>query len=185
MENSLPKLHAPYSFAFEIEGETFYVWDDLAAMPLSRKFAAGAILDLRQLRISDEALDKSLHYISTLLDPASGSIQPGNALVLIHEIRKRLQMLPLPKLVVRLAVQIFFKLGDDFEQDLSPDEAERRYELFLRFKKKVIFYPRILSIIGLHSFSESGLSSQAFLQQMDLSQIIADQQEAYFSGSTA
>lgn len=178
----LPELHAPYSFAFEIDGENFYTWDDMSALPLSRKFTAGAMLDLRQLRIGDEQLDKTLAYMERLLDPSDGTVQAGDAMVLIHELRKRLQMLPLPKLVIRLAVELFFKIDDNFEEDLAPEEAARRIKLFEKVKKKVIFQKAMLDITGLHALLDSASSSQAFLRELEMTQVIADQQDRFFSG---
>lgn len=178
--SELPKLHASYSPIFSVNGEQFYKWDDIAALPLSRKFTAGAMLDLRQLRISDDQLDRTLSFLELLLDPSDGTVKAGDALVLVHELRKRLQMLPLPKLIIRLAVELFFKPEDDFSEDLDPGEAQRRYELFTKVKKKVILLPSILDIIGLHALSETDSKSPEFLREMEMNQILADQQDRYY-----
>lgn len=166
--------NAEYTFAFEVQGEKFYIWKDLTSLPTSRKIVAGATMDLRSLRISDEKLDTVLTKIEEMLDPSSGKLQVGDARVLVREIRMRLQMLPLPELILRLAAQLFFKMDDDFEADLTPDEVDRRVELFRTVKKKVIFTPHILNLIGQTALSTAALPIQeSFLRELEATQTLA------------
>ncbi len=157
----------------------------MTSLPVSRKIVAGAMMELRNLRIDDNTLDVAMQTIQMLLDPSNGQVKVGETIVLVGEIRKRLQMLPLPELIMKLATQLFFKLDDNFEYDLTPEEVDRRVELFKGVKKKVILSGPILDLIGQTAlFQADSETQESFLREMEMTQVIADVQKRHFFKSS-
>lgn len=174
-----PKKHGAlkqdYIFAFEIEGEKFYKWKDMNSIPVSRKIYAESFLRLSGLVISPEELKEHLGLLFELV--VTDRIDETKTV--IHELMKRLDMMPLPRLIFKLMAQIYFKEDDDFELDLPVSEIDRRAELFERAKKKTlqeIFTAPMIAILGLSKYSKPG--SQRYLKsQLMASQMIADLQQ--------
>lgn len=164
-----PVSKTNYVPAFEIEGEKFFKWQNVEDVPTGRKIYIDGFISATNLNWSPEQRTEAWTKIIQL---AANKDTKGVQLLGVEAL-KRIEMLPLPKMIFRLMAMLYLKQDDDIELDLPPDEIERRAELFERVKKKTlneIFLLPMSSILGslLFSKQDSNISSKQKDQLINL-----------------
>jgi hypothetical protein len=105
--------------AFKVNGKTYFMFDDTFEVPAGRMYATLAFVDEMNMRVDREYLDAHTRAMEKILsDPKKISIQIIAQLNI--NLRERLELMPLPDAIYKLASVIFF---DESESPYSYDFA--------------------------------------------------------------
>lgn len=111
--------------AFQLGGTTYYMFDQTAEVPTGRMLAALAIYQEMEMRVDKEYLELHTKAMEKLLsDPKKINVMYIAQLNL--NLKERLELMPLPDFVYKLASVIFF------------DETESPYSYSFDYNKKKI-----------------------------------------------
>lgn len=111
--------------AFQLGGTTYYMFDQTAEVPTGRMLAALAVYTEMEMKVDREYLDLHTRAMEKLLsDPKKINIMYIAQLNL--NLKERLELMPLPDFVYKLASVIFF------------DETESPYSYSFEYNKKKI-----------------------------------------------
>lgn len=103
--------------AFVVGGKKFYMFDNAFEIPAGRMMATLAIMEELNMRVDREYLDAHTRAIEKILsDPKKISIQLIAQLNI--NLRERLELMPMPEAIYKLASVIFF---DETESPYSYD----------------------------------------------------------------
>lgn len=105
--------------AFELKGKKYFMFDDAFEVPAGRMYATLAFVEEMNMRVDKEYLDAHTRAMEKILsDPKKISIQLIAQLNI--NLRERLELMPLPDAIYKLASVIFF---DDSESPYAYDFA--------------------------------------------------------------
>lgn len=111
--------------AFQLGGTTYYMFDQTAEVPTGRMLAALAIYSEMEMKVDKEYLELHTKAMEKLLsDPKKINVMYIAQLNL--NLKERLELMPLPDFVYKLASVIFF------------DETESPYSYSFEYNKKKI-----------------------------------------------
>lgn len=111
--------------AFQLGGTTYYMFDQTAEVPTGRMLAALAIYNEMEMKVDKEYLELHTRAMEKLLsDPKKINVMYIAQLNL--NLKERLELMPLPDFVYKLASVIFF------------DETESPYSYSFDYNKKKI-----------------------------------------------
>ncbi len=111
--------------AFQLGGTTYYMFDQTAEVPTGRMLAALAVYTELEMKVDKEYLDLHTRAMEKLLsDPKKINVMYIAQLNL--NLRERLELMPLPDFVYKLASVIFF------------DKTESPYSYSFEYNKKKI-----------------------------------------------
>jgi hypothetical protein len=111
--------------AFQLGGTTYYMFDQTAEVPTGRMLAALAVYTEMEMKVDKEYLDLHTRAMEKLLsDPKKINIMYIAQLNL--NLKERLELMPLPDFVYKLASVIFF------------DETESPYSYSFEYNKAKI-----------------------------------------------
>jgi hypothetical protein len=111
--------------AFQLGGTTYYMFDQTAEVPTGRMLAAMAIYQEMEMKVDKEYLELHTRAMEKLLsDPKKINVMYIAQLNL--NLKERLELMPLPDFVYKLASVIFF------------DETESPYSYSFDYNKKKI-----------------------------------------------
>lgn len=111
--------------AFQLGGTTYYMFDQTAEVPTGRMLAALAVYTEMEMKVDKEYLDLHTRAMEKLLsDPKKINVMYIAQLNL--NLKERLELMPLPDFVYKLASVIFF------------DETESPYSYSFEYNKKKI-----------------------------------------------
>lgn len=120
-------LDGKYSMveAFQLGGTTYYMFDQTAEVPTGRMLAALAVYTEMEMKVDKEYLELHTRAMEKLLsDPKKINI---SYIVQINmNLKERLELMPLPDFVYKLASVIFF------------DKTESPYSYSFEYNKKKI-----------------------------------------------
>jgi hypothetical protein len=111
--------------AFELGGTTYYMFDQTAEVPTGRMLAALAIYQELEMRVDKEYLELHTKAMEKILSSPKG-INITYITQLNLNIKERLELMPLPDFVYKLASVIFF------------DETESPYSYSFEYNSKKI-----------------------------------------------
>lgn len=111
--------------AFQLGGTTYYMFDQTAEVPTGRMLAALAVYNEMEMKVDKEYLELHTKAMEKLLsDPKKINVMYIAQLNL--NLKERLELMPLPDFVYKLASVIFF------------DETESPYSWSYEYNKKKI-----------------------------------------------
>lgn len=111
--------------AFQLGGTTYYMFDQTAEVPTGRMLAALAVYTEMEMKVDKEYLELHTKAMEKLLsDPKKINVMYIAQLNL--NLKERLELMPLPDFVYKLASVIFF------------DETESPYSYSFEYNKKKI-----------------------------------------------
>lgn len=111
--------------AFQLGGTTYYMFDQTAEVPTGRMLAALAIYTEMEMKVDKEYLDLHTRAMEKLLsDPKKINVMYIAQLNL--NLKERLELMPLPDFIYKLASVIFF------------DNTESPYSYSFEYNKKKI-----------------------------------------------
>lgn len=168
--------------ALEIDGEAFYCFDNMNALPMTRTTHIDAYIKREaDMNIDNKTLTFALDKVLQMLDPnEEGKIKVGDAVAIVKELKKRAAMLTLPEHLYRIAALCFFKDAKDLEDFLTPDEIERRANIL----KKNMSVGELLgkpmkTILAQLNYSKEDFEGFLAIQALN-SQFLADSQRRLF-----
>lgn len=111
--------------AFQLGGTTYYMFDQTAEVPTGRMLAALAVYTEMEMKVDKEYLELHTRAMEKLLsDPKKINVMYIAQLNL--NLKERLELMPLPDFVYKLASVVFF------------DETESPYSYSFEYNKKKI-----------------------------------------------
>lgn len=111
--------------AFQLGGTTYYMFDQTAEVPTGRMLAALAVYNEMEMKVDKEYLESHTKAMEKLLSNPKG-INITYIARLNLNLKERLELMPLPDFVYKLASVVFF------------DETESPYSYSFDYNKKKI-----------------------------------------------
>jgi len=166
--------------AFRVNGVTYFMFDSIFEIPSGRSFTALTYYDELQMRCSREYLIKHCKAVDTILsDPKK--IDIGTVSLLNRNLKDRIEMLPIPEHIYKLASILFFDEQEspysyDYDYNKNKIEVWRKTEgvldFFLRTElKNLVPYLRFPSI-DMASYLEVTQAVDT-MHQRDISQVLS------------
>jgi hypothetical protein len=112
--------------AFSLGGTRYLMYDNSFEVPTGRMFAAMAIYVEMEMRCDKEYLEAHTKAMDKLLNPADRKLNITYIAQLNINLRERLELMPLPDFIYKMASVIFF------------DESESKYSYDFEYNKKKI-----------------------------------------------
>jgi hypothetical protein len=112
--------------AFSFDGIRYLMYDNAFEVPTGRMFAALAIYTEMEMRCDREYLEAHTKAMDKLLNPSDRKLNITYIAQLNINLRERLDLMPLPDFVYKLASVIFF------------DETESKYSYDFKYNEKKI-----------------------------------------------
>lgn len=112
--------------AFDHGGTKYLMFDNAFEIPTGRAFAALAIYGEMDMRCDRDYLEAHTKAMEKLLNPADRKINISYIAQLNLNLKERLELMPLPDFVYKLASVIFF------------DDSESKYSYDFEYNKKKI-----------------------------------------------
>jgi len=166
--------------AFTFAGKKYYTLDNIFELPTGRGFMALTYYDELQMRASREYLIKHCKAVDILLsDPKK--IDIGSLAIIHRNLKDRLELLPIPEHVYKLASVIFF---DDSESPYTYDMTYNQKKIakwkeepdvlafFLQVPMKNLLPYSKFPVSDIQKFSEL-VEELDRAQQSDISEIIS------------
>ena len=165
---------------FKIDGVQYYTFTDFSKLPLSRKIIIEHIRQQSNWSMTDETLKSALNQVRFYLDPGNGQLEVGNAISMIDQILKRIEMLALPEILYRIAACCFYTIDENLEDDILPDEITHRASLLKKKNKlEYLLTTNMLSTLNLNNLLEHG-SMESLHAELKALQVIADWQAKFW-----
>jgi hypothetical protein len=112
--------------AFDHDGTKYLMFDNAFEVPTGRMLAANTIYIEMEMRTDREYLDLHIRAMEKLLNPADRKINISYISQLNVNLKERLELMPLPDFVYKLASVIFF------------DESESKFSYDFEYNRKKI-----------------------------------------------
>lgn len=112
--------------AFSFDGVRYLMFDNTFEVPTGRMFAALAIYTEMEMRCDREYLEAHTKAMDKLLNPSDRKLNITYIAQLNINLRERLELMPMPNFIYKLASVIFF------------DETESKYSYDFKYNEKKI-----------------------------------------------
>lgn len=148
--------------AFDHGGVKYLMFDNAFEVPTGRMFAALAIYTEMEMRTDREYLEAHTRAMEKLLNPADRKINISYISQLNINLKERLELMPLPEFIYKLASVIFF---DDTESKYSYDFDYNKKKI-ARWKKDPEILDFFLSRLGeelIPSLKSAGKNSNMYM----------------------